>query len=1117
LARDLGQHAPTAEQAAVIAAPLAPTLVVAGAGAGKTNTMAARVVYLVANGKVEPGHILGLTFTRKAAGELSDRINSQLSQLDRLAGRDAFGVQSPTVATYNSYAASLVQDHALRLGIDPDSQIMTPGAQWQLATEVVEDSDLPVADKALSTLVGLILQLAAECIDNNRAPAQVAEEFEAIAEDLGSKEAGVSPDTGHRRKRPSFAVDNVVASLRQRGALMGLVERYLDLKRQRGLMDYADQVSLAVKLVDRFEMVGQSERNRFQAVLLDEYQDTSALQIRLMQRLFKGHPVMAVGDPNQAIYGWRGASAEGLAGFPEHFGIDGQAGHPTQSAKVLTLSTAWRNDHAVLAAANVISAPLRRSLANAFSASSGQDIAMDLPELTPKTDAGQGEVTASYFTNQAEEAHTIAEYLSREWYLAAPVGSRRRTAAVLCRTRAAFGPVVAALKAAGLPHEVVGMGGLVEMPEVQDVLAALKAAQDPDHPEALLRLAAGSRFALGLKDLSALGTLARQLGTPAQVSPEGADQDWIAGEDAKRSHKDQEAAAERPVMGENPPTIIDALAQLEPELSSSFTAEGYRRLKRLGQVLSRIRAGRHLPIPGLILQTERILGIDIDLLARHGSAGRVHIDQLVSTAQQFLAGGGSGLGHFLDWIELEAAQDRGLALGQVTANDRAVQVMTIHAAKGLEWDVVVVSGLGKGKFPAVDQDRQQGWFKDFGYLSTGRGAPSNALPWPLRLDAAALPRFDHAAATDVIALSQAHVQFIQAAGQYALAEERRLAYVAMIRARSHVLLTGSWWLFGRKGAVEPSIFLNELVEAGLVDTANWCPKPVEEQNPAQTTPRQGAWPPDHPLGSREAAVMRAAGLVTAELGGTVSFEQAIATLAAIDSDLAAQALMLLREQAQRRAGPVLELPQHLSVTAADQLLRQPADYALQVRRPLPAEPSQAALLGQLFHAQVESLLRSWSGQEALALAEEWQPSPDSAAGRRLDALVANFRQSWWSDPANGLRLVDTEQSLATTVAGCTLRGRADAIFRDVNGALVIVDWKTGGLASKEGQPKAEHLDQLELYRAMLAQLRDIPIAEIKAAVYYASVDRTCWLDPPGLDNVLDLLAARLPTAKPANI
>src|SRR5205807_1289773 len=136
-AKLLGQPPPSPQQAAVVAAPVEPLLVVAGAGSGKTETMAARVVWLVANGHVRPDQVLGLTFTRKAAGELAHRIRQRLSQLVRRLGRDELIAGEPTVATYHSYAARVVVEHGMRAGYEPATRLLTEAACWQLADGVV--------------------------------------------------------------------------------------------------------------------------------------------------------------------------------------------------------------------------------------------------------------------------------------------------------------------------------------------------------------------------------------------------------------------------------------------------------------------------------------------------------------------------------------------------------------------------------------------------------------------------------------------------------------------------------------------------------------------------------------------------------------------------------------------------------------------------------------------------------------------------------------------------------------------------------------------------------------------------------------------------------------------
>jgi DNA helicase-2/ATP-dependent DNA helicase PcrA len=461
----LGKHPPTAEQVAVIEAPLHPSLVVAGAGSGKTETMAARVVWLIANGHVAPEQVLGLTFTRKAAGELGDRVRHRLRHLARAAARDGLvlpgliGLGSepggagpglldlarPTVATYNAYAASLVADHAMRLGVEPTSRLLGEAAQWQLASEVVESwtGDLDT-DSAVSTVVDAVLTLSGALDEHLLTPGGARAGVESILEAIRATPAGEPP------RGPYAKVVELTRVLEERTRILDLVEDYRSRKRAADALDFGDQVALAARLAREVPEVGAGERARFRVVLLDEYQDTSFAQLTLLAALFgDGHPVTAVGDPHQSIYGWRGASAGGLERFPETFPVHEHApdgsGH-RRLADVHLLSTSWRNDAAVLAAANHVAAPLRRASTR-----------VEVPELVTRPGAGPGLVHAHVAATLEEEAAAVARFLSERWRPAA-AGTERVSAAVLCRKRAQFTVLRRALREAGLPVEVVGLG-----------------------------------------------------------------------------------------------------------------------------------------------------------------------------------------------------------------------------------------------------------------------------------------------------------------------------------------------------------------------------------------------------------------------------------------------------------------------------------------------------------------------------------------------------------------------------------------------------------------------------------------------------------------------------------
>ncbi|MDN5754883.1 MAG: UvrD-helicase domain-containing protein, partial [Micrococcaceae bacterium] len=191
LAELLGQHQPTAEQAAIISSELAPMLVIAGAGSGKTATMADRVVWLVANGLVRPDEILGVTFTRKAAGELAQRIRAQLARLAEsgiVPPGDDDAPLEPEVSTYHSYANALVQDHGLRIGVESDTSLLGSAQAWQLSLKVVQeyDGDHEHLRVAKSTLVDAVVQFAGECAEHLVDPLQARDHVLAEVDHLSA-------------------------------------------------------------------------------------------------------------------------------------------------------------------------------------------------------------------------------------------------------------------------------------------------------------------------------------------------------------------------------------------------------------------------------------------------------------------------------------------------------------------------------------------------------------------------------------------------------------------------------------------------------------------------------------------------------------------------------------------------------------------------------------------------------------------------------------------------------------------------------------------------------------------------------------------------------------------
>src|SRR6516165_2225690 len=469
LARLLRLPEPTPEQAAVIAAPLGPLAVVAGAGSGKSETMAARLVWLVANGMVRPDRVLGLTFTRKAAAEFADRVRSRLERLRRAGTdlpstadtEDPFG-GDPVIGTYYAYAGRLVSDNALREGLEPSMRLITPALSWQLAAQIVAAYDGPMDEIIWTpqTVTAAVLELAGDLSEHLRDTSDVT----AVGLWLTAEHDALPG-------RISAAVRKIIATQRAREQLLPLVSRYAAAKAAREVLDHGDQVALAARIASRHPEVGAAERARYQVVLLDEYQDTSHAQLVLLRSLFGGgHPVTAVGDPCQSIYGWRGASAGNLRRFTVDFPVVARirpfgATAPSGPAPVLLLSTSFRNSERVLDAAAVIQEELRYE-------------APDVPRLVSGPDrGGRGAVACALLDTVTDEAGWVAGQIvgllalgagqapdGQPWPDGRQAGVRPSDIAVLCRKRSQFVPLRRAIEARGVPVEVVGLGGLLVVP-----------------------------------------------------------------------------------------------------------------------------------------------------------------------------------------------------------------------------------------------------------------------------------------------------------------------------------------------------------------------------------------------------------------------------------------------------------------------------------------------------------------------------------------------------------------------------------------------------------------------------------------------------------------------------
>ncbi|WP_432509389.1 ATP-dependent helicase [Kineococcus auxinigenes] len=1090
IAERLGRPRPTPEQVAVIEAPVEPLLVVAGAGSGKTETMSSRVVWLVANGLVAPEEVLGLTFTRKAAGELAERVRKRLRALGAHglgvparggpaggAPGDGLGDGEPVVSTYHAYAASLVTDHGLRLGVEPQSTVLSEAGAWQLAAEVVETwrGDLPGVEVAPSTLTAALLELSGECAEHLVDPGDLerfVEGFEARVRALPRDDKAVAKLGVHVPGEPYAEVAKVLAVQRARRSIVPLLREYARRKRDAEQLDFGDQVQLAARLAREVPAVAATERAAHRVVLLDEYQDTSYAQLALLRALYgDAHPVTAVGDPHQSIYGWRGASAGNLASFPAQFRRADDS-----PARVAPLATSWRNDEAVLAVANVVADPL--------SAGAGANAAV--VRLRPRPGAGTGRVRTAFAATVEEEAAEVAARLAEVWRADSerlavqrrvPGASPRprRTAAVLCRKRSQFPVLHRALREAGLPVEVVGLGGLLSTPEVVDVVSTLHVLHDPGRGDQLARLLTGARWRLGPRDLAALGEWARHLqrlrsGRDAPDAPEGP---VPAGEAAA------DPAVVLPDEVEDA-SLVEALDELPPPSWRGSGGRGlspaaHTRLARLAGVLRHLRTRTHVPVPELVGEVERALLLDVEVAARPGSSPafeRANLDALADAAASFsMSAQRPGLGGFLSWLAAAQSRERGLEPGAVDVSSDAVQLLTVHASKGLEWDVVAVPGLVEGVFPA-GAETSSGWLSGLG-----------VLPYPLRGDRSHLPELDLDGAATQKELDVERVRFREACGEHEMAEERRLAYVAFTRAKEELLLSGAHW-DDATAPRRPSRFLTEVLQGpGLPGVVSLPPVPAPQEgepNPRTATPQRAVWPVD-PLAPRRAEVLQGARAVREVAGAPpppAPDEEA--------AGWAQQVHLLLSERTAAGGADGVLLPAHLSASRLVALAQDPDALALQLRRPVPQPPRPATRRGTAFHAWLE---HRFTASALLDLTDlPGAADEDAADDRELAALQRHYLDSEWAerDP------VAVEVSVETPVAGIAVRGRIDAVFRstgpDGRVRWDVVDWKTG--RPPVGEAARARDVQLAVYRLAWSRWHGVPLEDVSAAFFYASTGET---------------------------
>ena len=1057
---------PTSEQIPIIQSPLAPSVVIAGAGSGKTETMSQRVLFLVANSIITPDQLLGLTFTRKAAGDLAKRIKYRLRQLKNAnLLPDHLDESELTVSTYHSYAGRVLADHSIRIGIDADSDPIGEAAAWQIAFEEVSrfaGTDLQI-NGSVNSVVDEVMDLSTAIAENDRSTEEIIDYTERLLSQINQY-----------TDRQTIPVLEFKEELKQRLSILPIVAAFDHRRKTHGLLTFNDHMSLAAKLVSESvknysDDIASLERNKYKVVLLDEYQDTSFNQIKFLSNLFgNNHPVTAVGDPNQAIYGWRSASSETLDTFSESF---------NSKATRYTLLTTWRNDKAILDLANVMI----------------DNISSDkkIEKLTASPNAKTGEVVCAVYETQVQEGQGIAEYFAKYWFDESREKlppQDRSTFAVLVRSRSQIEIIQSALNEMNIPTDVVGIGGLIHTPEVADIIALLRTLTMPDAGTALMRLLTGPHLSLGARDLMALGAFTKAFAKSNDYSRGK----WL--KQALEEDLEVVATADEFAAG----SIIESLEQLltlppsefkKYESTPAFSEEALSRLRSFALSLRVLRRNLNGLITDAIIEVEQFLSLDTEVLVRDGwQTGRKNLDRFLDEAARFEKNGGTLIG-FLQWLKIAEEAEGGLKPAEVDVRSDAVQLLTIHSAKGAEWDYVAIPGLADRNFPNVGK-KSDSWVKNAG-----------SIPVSMRGDCDQLPsiNFDNFSTNKNLkdGLERFNDQWKERKGL----EEMRLAYVGITRAKKGLICSTSHFRTGANAVVPSELFeifaaaAAKNIAGAVVLNESTAP---DGRNPMRDNPTTAIWPKEN---TQQKKLVELANLVQRVNAFTQDEVEKLITTLPRDSEqvgLLSDMKAIINEIKSKKDHLEIKLPNRLSVSTLLYLAKDPNELAFRLRRPMPNHIDKYARGGTEFHLWLE---KHFNHPSLISMDDLFNQNNSPVAS---DVALDKLQTAWLASDWAKKEPIGIEVGFETMVGNILIRGRIDAIYQIDKDHFEVIDWKTGKV--KDGEDLANAAIQLAMYRLAYAKLANLPIENISAAFHYVADNQTIRvadvLDEPSLIDLI---------------
>jgi DNA helicase II / ATP-dependent DNA helicase PcrA len=908
-----------------------PLLIVAGAGTGKTSVLTKRLAYLVMSGKAKPDEILAVTFTDKAAGEMEERIDKLLP----------YGYVDLWVMTFHAFGERLLRDNALAIGLPDSFKLLSETGQWLLIRQNLERFNLdyykPLGNP--TKFIHALLRHVSRAKDEMIAP----EEYSAYSQSVKlDKDKVGDADEATRLNEVAEAY-----------------HIYTRLLRENDALDFGDLINETVRLLKTRPAILERYRRQFKYIIVDEFQDTNIAQFELL-RLLAGDKanITVVGDDDQSVYKFRGASVSNILQFKEYY----------PSAKQVVLTENYRSPQEILDAAYKF---IQANNPNRLEAKLGDGLSKKLNANVER----KGLVERIHARTIVDEARAVARKIDE--LLKADPETDLSQFAILSRSNDGANPFIAALAAAGLPYIFYASAGLYQKPVVLDIVNYLKLLDNYHESPSLYRLLAGPVAAVGHDDIVKLTHAAHQKA-------------WSLYEACRNA------------------------AALD------LTADGLTKIGAfLGLLARHTQLAQEKDVRAVIFAfledtgyLKRLVGED-DRLSRDMLS---YINQFWRVVEEFVAAEPEPTSRlFLERVRLQVeAGDAGRLDFDPDIGPEAVRVMTVHAAKGLEFDYVFLVSLIDRRFPSSER--------------------SEPIELPAALIKEILPEGDH------------HLE-----------EERRLFYVGMTRAKKGLYLTSADDYGGARKR-KPSRFLEELGMAAVE-----AKPPQRGETPGEVKPPKEVSPQ---FDRRFASAPEVSPQSLAKyLPSSFSFTQLKAfENCPLQYKLAHILKIPVKGKGQFSFGKTMHgaLQKLFALVAERQGASQATLFEIEAK-PGRGETSPGSA-GRGFTSTIGELVKPEELEKIYEASwiDDWYDSPTAKKtyrekGRKLLAAYYDKLKD------RQIRPLYLEKPFTIKVEGASFRGAIDRVDELPDGTVKIIDYKTGKPKEEEKMTKDDK-EQLLIYQ-----------------------------------------------------